>query len=76
MRMRNPGIFFSLDPRSGMENSDSGSGINPGSTTLTADISIPEELSQVHVVWCLLETKTSAVVEIHGELSRESLKHL
>jgi hypothetical protein len=59
-----------------MENSDSGSGINPRSATLTAEIpKLPEELSQVHVVWCLLETKTSAVVEIHGELSRKSLKY-
>ncbi len=72
-----PEIFFTLDLESGMEKKFR-SGIRdkrPGSATLTAGISIPEELSQVHVVWCLLEAKTSAVVEIHGELSRESLKH-
>jgi hypothetical protein len=35
---------------------------------------LPKELSQIHVVWRFLKTQASAVVEIHGKLSRESLK--
>jgi hypothetical protein len=69
-----PGIFLTLDPRSRIEKF--GSGIWDKSRIRNTDcLFIPEELSQVHVVWCLLETKTSAVVEIHGELSWESLKY-
>ena len=33
----------------------------------------PEELSKVHVVWRLFETKPSAIVQVHGELGWESL---
>ncbi len=33
---------------------------------------LPEELSKIHVVWRLFETKASAVVQVHGELGWES----
>lgn len=36
-----------------------------------------KELSQIHVVGCLIEAKATTVVQIHGELGGESLtEHL
>lgn len=32
----------------------------------------PEKLTKVHIIWGLFETKTSTVVEVHCELSREA----
>jgi len=32
----------------------------------------PEQLPEIHVVWSLFEAETAAVVEIHGELGRET----
>jgi len=37
----------------------------------------PKQLPEIHVVWCLLKSKATAVVEVHGELGREPLtQHL
>jgi len=33
----------------------------------------PEELSEIHVVWGLLKPEATAVVEVHGKLSRKAL---
>ena len=33
----------------------------------------PEELAEIHVVWSLLKSKATAVVEVHGKLCRETL---
>ena len=34
----------------------------------------PEELAEIHVVWGLLKSKATAVVEVHGKLCRETLE--
>ena len=33
----------------------------------------PEELAEIHVVWSLLKSKATAVVEVHGKLRRKTL---
>ena len=34
----------------------------------------PEELAEIHVVWSLLKSKATAVVEVHGKLRRKTLE--
>ena len=34
----------------------------------------PEELAKIHVVWRFLKPEATAVVEVHGKLSGETLR--